>query len=140
MQKLKVRDVMTADVFALTADDSLATLVDAMDARNIRHVPVVNEDGDLVGLVSQRDLVRGALGDAADLPFNIARDLLADTKVGTLMTLEPETVEPNDALATAGQLLLDYKFGCLPVVEGDHLVGILTESDFVKLVVEQQQS
>ncbi len=133
----KVRDIMTTDLFTLRADDSLETLYDAMDLRHIRHVPVVDDDGDLVGLVSQRDLLKGALGDAEALPVSIKRDLLSEIKVSQIMTLDPESVEPSEDLSSAGATLLEYKFGCLPVCENRSLVGIITESDFVKLVIKQ---
>ena len=137
MNQFKVRDIMTTELFTLRADDSLETLYDAMDLRHIRHVPVVDEEGDLVGLVSQRDLLKGALGEAEALPVSVRRDVLSEVKVGQIMTLDPEPVEPDEDLAIAGTTLLEYKFGCLPVCEGTKLVGIVTEADFVKMVIKQ---
>ena len=138
MTNLKVRDLMTSEVLSLNANDTLEKLYDAMDANHFRHMPVINDDGDLVGLVTHRDLIKNALGAAEELPVGMQRDLLQQTKVGEVMTVEPETVSAETDLASAGQLLLEYKFGCLPVVEGDQLVGILTEADFVRHVVDSQ--
>jgi CBS domain-containing membrane protein len=137
MGSLKVRDVMTGDVFALTANDTLDTLYDLMDAKKIRHMPIVNADHALVGLVTERDMLKGALGLTDDLPVNIQHDVLAQVKVGSIMTMEPETCDPEDELVAAAQIMLENKYGCLPVVDGDRLVGILTEADFVKLAIEQ---
>jgi CBS domain-containing membrane protein len=59
--------------------------------------------------------------------------------VAEIMTVVPETADPEMLVEEAGQLLLEYKFGCLPVVEGTKLVGILTEADFVRHVVEGER-
>lgn len=134
---LKVRDLMTDNVATVQVDDDLSVLYDLMDSRRIRHVPVLDEDGDLVGIVSQRDLIRGALGDAGGLPMSAQRDLLRSAQVGAIMVTEPTTVESDTSLREAGELLLEHKLGCLPVLEGDELVGIITESDFVRYTVEQ---
>lgn len=136
MKNLKVRDLMTEDVVTVTARSSLADLYDLMDARHIRHVPVVDEEGTLVGIVTHRDLVRGFSRDTSQLPLSAQRDVLRATPVKEVMSLDPETVEPDSPLRDAGDLLLEHKLGCVPVVEGERLAGILTESDFVRYVVE----
>lgn len=134
---LFVRDLMTEDVATVAVDDDLSVLYDLMDARRIRHVPVIDEAGELVGIVSQRDLMRGALGEAGGLPMSAQRDLLRSASVGAIMVTEPMTVEPDTTLREAGEILLEHKLGCLPVLDGDELVGIITESDFVRYTVEQ---
>lgn len=136
MGSLKVQDLMTKDVVSLGPHDTLEEVYDLMDNKHFRHVPVVNEDGELMGLITQRDLLKGALGDVDELPVGLQREMLSQTKVEEVMTVEPETVEPTTPLLAAGQLLLEHKFGCLPVVDGTTLVGILTESDFVRQVVD----
>ena len=136
MGSLKVQDLMTKDVVSLGPHDTLEEVYDLMDNKHFRHVPVVNEDGELMGLITQRDLLEGALGDVDELPVGLQREMLSQTKVEEVMTVEPETVEPTTPLLAAGQLLLEHKFGCLPVVDGTTLVGILTESDFVRQVVD----
>jgi CBS domain-containing membrane protein len=132
-----VRDLMTEKVFTLGPRDNLVALEDLMDARRVRHVPIVDREGDLVGLVSHRDLARSVLGRMDELPMSVERDLLRGRKVREIMTAEPETVEPETRLAEAAALLLENKIGCLPVVEGMHLVGILTEADFVRDFLER---
>jgi CBS domain-containing protein len=136
-EMLSVRDLMTDQVETVRSGEDLTVVYDLMDARRIRHVPVLDEDDTLVGIVSQRDLLRGALGDAAGLPVSAQRDLLKSATVDAIMVTEPITVEPETTLREAGELLLEHKLGCLPVLDGDELVGILTESDFVRHTVEQ---
>lgn len=136
MGKLKVMDLMTENVFSVNADEDLARLSDLMEDIHVRHMPVKDKEGRLVGLVSQRDLLRSALYTAKDLPLTEQRELLQRMTVGEIMTADPETAEMDDDIEEAGRVMLDNKLGCLPVVEGGKLVGILTEADFVKFVVE----
>ncbi len=137
MAKLTVRDLMTDKIFALRADDDIQMLRDLMDERNVRHVPVVDEDRHLVGLVSQRDLLRNIYPSASELPVGTQHEVLKRIKVSEIMTKDVETVEPDDDLAAAAQVMLDNKYGCVPVVEAGRVEGILTESDFVRYLAEQ---
>lgn len=132
VREAEVRDLMTDRVFSLQPADDLEALYDLMDAHHVRHVPIVDRDGDLVGLVTQRDLARSALGTQDVLPLSAQQEILRRRKVREIMATEVETVEPDASLKAAAEMLLENKIGCLPVVEGAHLVGILTESDFVR--------
>ncbi|HKD10439.1 MAG TPA: CBS domain-containing protein [Thermoanaerobaculia bacterium] len=132
-----VRDLMTEKVYTLRPKDDLATLYDLMDSRHVRHVPVVDADGEIVGLVTHRDLSRSALGPLDDLPLSAEREELRRRKVRDIMATEPDTIEPDAPLQDAAQMLLENKIGCVPVVEGLHLVGILTEADFVRDYLER---
>lgn len=132
MKDLRVRDLMTDRVVSVRPSDTVDKIYDAMTARSIRHLVVIDEEGDLVGVVSHRDLLRHALIERSDLPLFVQRAVLRRTRVDEVMTSEVETVEPDQPLAEAAQVMFDYKIGCLPVVEGRRVSGILTESDFVK--------
>ncbi len=134
----EVRDLMTDRVFTVGPLDDLESLYELMDAHHVRHVPVVDRDGDLVGLVTQRDLARHALGAQEDLPLSMQQEILHRRRVREIMATEVDTVEPDESLRTAAEMLIENKIGGLPVVEGQHLVGILTESDFVRLYVKEK--
>ena len=131
-----VRDLMTSDVVTLRADDQLASFRDVLYDHGFRHVPVVDEDGNLVGLVTERDLLRNVLTDQADIPISVRDEGMYSTQIGDIMIQDVETVEPEAQLPTAAQLMLDNKFGCLPVTDGPLLVGILTESDFIRFFTQ----
>ena len=133
----KVRDLMTPDPYTLGPRDTLAALYDLMDSRRVRHVPIVDSDGELVGLLTHTDLAMTALGSVSDLPLSQERDLLQRRRIREVMITEVETVEADTPLAEAAATLFENKIGCLPVVEGNRLVGILTESDFVRRFVEE---
>lgn len=140
MSELKVRDLMTEKVYSIREDEDLARLNDLMSDIRVRHVPVVDKEGQLMGLVSHRDLLRSALHLEEGLPSSQVRDLLKNTAVREIMVTDVETTDPNEDIREAGRILLENKLGCLPVVEGNGLVGILTEADFVKYVVEEGES
>ncbi len=136
MGKLLVRDLMTPAVVAVRPEDDAGTLCDLMAERRVRHMPVVDENEEVVGLVSHRDLLRNSLIEQADVPAFVARAVLEKVKVADVMTGDVETVGPDVDIREAAQAMFENKYGCLPVVEGRHLVGILTEADFVRFLAE----
>lgn len=136
MPIMRVRDLMTRDVIAVSPGDSLARLRDLMYDRDVRHMPVIEANRDLVGLVSQRDLLRNHLIEQADVPDFVEDALLQELQVAEVMTTGVLSVEADVDIREAAQILYESKYGCLPVVEGPRLVGILTESDFVRLMAE----
>jgi len=134
MTELQVADLMTEKVVFARENDRLDTVYDVMAENHIRHIPVVNKDQEVIGLVSQRDLVGAALFTDQSMPLSQVRDLLREIKVSEVMIRGAETTEPDESLREAGLKMLENKFGCLPVVEGQTLIGILTEADFVQYV------
>ena len=100
---------------------------------------MVDRDSDLVGLVSHRDLLRTSLVEQPDLTDYMEEALLESSTVSAVMIEEVATVEPDTRLQEAAEVMFENKYGCLPVVEGRRLVGILTESDFVRLVAKGAQ-
>ena len=131
---MKVRDLMSADVAPVFRNDQLLIADDVMRLGRIRHTPVLDEGtGEVVGILSQRDLFRGALARALGYGEHAQQKVLGMLLVKDVMTNDPATIAPDAPLADAARLMLERKIGCLPVVEGGKLVGILTESDFVRL-------
>jgi CBS domain-containing membrane protein len=129
-----VKDVMTADVTTLKRNEKLTLADDLMNLGRIRHLPVVDDDGgQVIGIVSQRDLFRGALAQAIGYGQHARRKLLDTLLVKEVMTSDPTTTTSDTPLADAASVLMEKKIGCLPVIESGRLVGILTEGDFVKL-------
>lgn len=132
---MRVRDLMTEGVFVVGVEDDLETVTNLMDDRNIRHAPVVDGAGNLVGLVTQRDLLRtGLASGAGQLPPEAERQARLHVCVGEIMNPDVVTARPDQDIRDAARIMLDNKFGCLPVVEDHRLVGIVTESDFVRLM------
>ena len=105
-----------------------------MRNERIRHLPVLGDAGRLVGIVSQRDLFFNALVRALG-HGTVARDrALGSIAVKEVMTEDVVTATPETPITAAAQMMVDRKIGCLPVVEGDAVVGILSESDIVAAV------
>jgi CBS domain-containing membrane protein len=133
---MRVRDLMTSVVYTLTPRDDLFAVQNVMDEHNIRHIPVVDRDQDLVGLVTMRDLLRSRSPRDDELPLEMREARMHDMRVAEVMTQGVATIEPDSDLQEAALLMLDNKFGCLPVVQGSRLAGILTEADFVRYFSE----
>jgi CBS domain-containing membrane protein len=133
-----VSDLMTREVVTLDANEALVVADDVMGLARIRHMPVLDEDDAVIGLVSQRDLFRGALARALGYGEFAQKKLLGIMRVKEVMTTELVTVPPETTLVEAAKLMTDRKIGCLVVVEEGKLAGILTESDFVQLVLSPE--
>jgi len=123
---------MSSPVQTIQSRASLASALDAMMAADIRHLPVVDGEGRLCGIITERDLFRHAL---ADTSLDNQRGYLEHLRVEDVMATRPRTVGPDIDLKDAGRTMFILKYGCLPVVEGELLVGILTEADFIRLVM-----
>lgn len=134
----RVKDVMTPDVTTLKRNEKLTLADDVMNLGRIRHLPVLDDDGkEVVGIVSQRDLFRGALAQALGYGQRARRKLLDTLFVKDVMATDVLTTTPDTPLAEAARVLMERKIGCLPVIEDGRLVGILTEGDFVAWVARK---
>jgi len=121
---LSVRDVMSTDLVTVTPPESARRAYELMRDRRIRHLPVV-ADGRLVGVLSDRDLRPVLLSPG-----------LAGATVGELMSENLTTIRPDAPVEDAASLLVVKKIGCLPVIDGPRLVGIVTETDLLAVLVE----
>jgi CBS domain-containing membrane protein len=127
-----VSDFMSPEVATLERNDELTIADDVMKLGRIRHLPVLDDDGEtLVGIVSQRDLLRGALARCLGYGEHAQQKLLAQLHVKEVMTGDVQTIAPDAPIEEAARRMIDAKIGCLVVVDGARMVGILTESDFV---------
>lgn len=130
-------DLMVKDVKTCCTTDTLGHARLLMKEFRIRHLPVVDPDsGDYVGVVTQKAILREALEIAnkfgmADLEYQESKRL-----VDSIMEKDAETVQPQLSLRDAGRFFVESKHGCLPVLEGGKVVGILSSADFVKLSVQ----
>lgn len=126
-----VRDIMSRSVTTLKRNDKLSEVGDLMKVDRIRHMPILDERGALVGVVSQRDLFLSGLVRALGFGTSSTEKVLDSLRVKEVMTKDVITTSPDTPLSEAAQVMCDKKIGCLPVIDGDDLVGILTEGDFV---------
>ena len=118
-----VEQFMVTDLFTVRPEDVIDLAANLMQWRHVRHVPVEDNEGKLVGIVSHRDLLRlFALGSSNGKTETIVRDVMTEN----LVTITPET-PTLDALT----LMRDNNIGCLPVVKNERLVGLITAYDFL---------
>jgi len=136
MKERSVGDLMSRDPVTMPEGESLKALRDKMLENQIRHMPVVDAHNRLLGLVTHRDLLRHTLIERPRISAYVEDTLLEELRVEDVMGTEIECVSPTTGLRQAAALMLEKKYGCLPVVEGEVLVGILTEADFLRLALE----
>jgi CBS-domain-containing membrane protein len=129
---MHVKDLMRRQVVTLSVTSTLDIATDIMTMGRIRHLPVVDDGGMLVGIVTQRDLYRAAISSVLRLGEKAEREWLGKVPVFDVMTADVVTVGPEEGIIDALTRLLDRKVGALPVVERGRLVGLLTETDCLR--------
>lgn len=133
---LKVTDLMTREVFTLRSSDTLKTARSMMSLARIRHIPIVGDRMEFEGLVTHRDILNATLSQFAEVDRTTRDEIESGIPIAEIMRTDVKTVAPDSELRDAAGLLLDHKYGCLPVVGPDGLEGIITEADFLKLTIK----
>jgi CBS domain-containing protein len=119
-----VADIMTTAVLTVSPDEPIESVELAMKVANVRHVPVVGRHNRLVGVVSDRDILRAARGPTT-------------RPIAEIMSPEVRTVRPHELARRALDVLMAHRIGCLPVVAEDRqLIGLVTESSYLRLARE----
>lgn len=131
-----VRDLMTASVTTIGRNETLKSADDVMRLGRIRHLPVLDDDGSLAGIVSQRDLFHSGLLRALGYGSHARERALEESLVKEAMKTEVVTTTPETPLKDAATVMLERKIGCLVVLSRGKIAGILTEADFVRLALE----
>lgn len=137
MKQELVGDWMTREVITITPDTSLKEAHDIMSEKSIRRLPVVAH-GKILGIVTLGDIRGAEPSRASSLSIWEVHHLLANLKVSEIMTRNLTTIQQNASIGEAARILLEKKFSGLPVLDDEnHLVGIITESDIFRLVVNE---
>jgi len=130
-----VADWMTREVVTIAPDDSVAHAMHLMRDRKIKHLPVL-KDGRLVGVISDRDIKAFAPSKATALDVYEINYLLAKATVKEAMGATLTTTTPEAPVEEAALVMLDGNIGCLPVLKGDALVGIISDRDIFRSLVD----
>jgi len=138
MTTKQVKDWMNPDVIIVSSSCTLPDAYWLMLENKIRRLPVV-EKGTLVGMVTLADLRNMTPFSIAGVDVIHISDRLAKLPVRQLMSVDTKTISPTAPLIDAARLMLKHKISALPVLDGDKLVGIITESDIFRAFVELEE-
>ncbi|MCX7855188.1 MAG: CBS and ACT domain-containing protein [Anaerolineae bacterium] len=131
-----VGERMTKRPITVTEETSLPEALELMRQEKIRRLPVLDKHGKLVGIVTELDLLRASPSPATTLSIYEIPYLLSKVKMRDIMTREVITVTEDTPIEEAARIMADNKIGGLPVMRDDKLVGIITETDIFKLMLE----
>ncbi len=132
---LKVKDMMTSELFSLKSTDTLRTARSMMSLARIRHIPIADKAGAFIGLLTHRDILKASISRFAEVDRSVQDEIDAGIPIAEIMRTDVTAVSSDLDVRDAAELLLNHKYGCLPVVDDDKLVGIITEADFLKLTI-----
>jgi acetoin utilization protein AcuB len=127
---------MTGAVVTVRPDMAVLDARHLMLQRRIRHLLVTNEGGELVGIVTDRDIRLNLPSQATSLSVWEINHLLTQLTVGRVMSQSVITVGPDREARDAAELMLEHTIGALPVMDGGHLIGIITETDVMRAFVK----
>ena len=132
-----VRDIMTSSPVSLQKDDKLSLAEEVMTGGRIRHLPIL--DGErLVGVLSEADLFHSAFKVLHFRPDE-QRKFVKSLKVEDVMSKHVVSVPADTSIRAAARLMMEKKLGCLPVVEGERLCGLVTKSDMLRCLAERKE-
>ncbi len=130
---ITVNEVMSENVITLKASESVYTARELMKKQDIRHIPIVDDNLYPIGIITQRDILR-----AQDSELNGEHHAAVDAEqvqLEQIMSRKISYARPKDSLRSAGLKLQKHKYGCLPVMDNNQLVGIITDYDFVGIAI-----
>jgi acetoin utilization protein AcuB len=130
---------MTKNVITVLPHDKIIAAFELMQGRGIRHLPVV-ENGELKGLVTDRDIRLALIPSPVSTPEERMFHLGALEQVDEIMTTDLITVAPTTTIEEAAKLMAKYKIGAVPVVADGKLVGILTETDILRVFIDMLET
>ncbi len=132
---LRVKDIMTTKVFTIQPNKRLRAVEEIMNWAHVRHVPVIDDHGRLVGIVSHRDLMGAAVSTLQVRIAEVERTQhISAIEVRQFMHHPIATIGPDERVQRAAHLMRSLKIGCLTVLEDQRLVGIVTEADLLHIV------
>jgi acetoin utilization protein AcuB len=133
-----MREKIQRNPVTISPDASFFEARNLIHEKGVRHLPVVDKSGKLLGIVTDRDIREAAPSDATLLSVQELNYLLGKLKVSAFMTPKEKliTITPDTLIEEAVQLMHDHKIGCLPVMEGNKLYGIFTETDALAHLVD----
>lgn len=127
---------MTRNPITCAPDMSIQDASDLMKNEHVHRLPVLDKNGKLVGVISEKDILKAAPSPASTLSVYETNYLLSKLTVKEIMKRKPVTVSKDTTIEDAATIMIDQDLSCLPVLEGDKLIGIVSKTDLFKMLVE----
>ncbi len=128
---ITVEEFMTSELHTMSESDTIEDARRVMTEKHIRHIPVTGDDGSLAGLVTQRDILAATQPESTKQESGVGEA----ASLSDIMIRDVRVVHKTDSLRTAAMYMQSHKYGCLPVLSDGHLVGIITDSDFIAIAI-----
>lgn len=131
-----VGERMSKPVVTISPETTINEAFDLLRKKEIQRLPVLSKDGKLIGIVSDHDLINASPSPATTLSIWEMNYLLAKIKVEDVMTKKVITVDISTPIEQAARIMADNKIGGMPVMDGDQVVGVITDTDLFKIFLE----
>jgi len=131
-----VSDWINTKVFTVSPDDNISLAIKLLKEKNIKHLPVIKENRKVVGILSDRDIKDYTPSKATTLDIHELHYVLFNTRVKEIMVKKVYTTTPRTPIEEAAMVMFDRNIGCLPVVEKDKLVGIISDRDIFRVLID----
>lgn len=132
----KINELMTSPVYSLRETDTLQSARVLMEKKRIRHVPIIASDNAFRGLITNRDVLANTISHLANIDPATQDEIDAGIPLQEIMRTDVHTITPDHSVREAAHILYNHKYGCLPVVDGGKLVGIISDRDMYRILVE----
>ena len=132
---ITIDEFMTPEPFTLRETDTLSDARKVMTERDIRHIPITDNEKHLLGLVTQRDVLAATAPESVHQVRSAPQMADSDIKLSDIMIRDVSVIHRTDSLRRAAIYIQSHKYGCLPVLSSNSLVGIITDSDFIDIAI-----
>ena len=138
LKDVKLKEIMTDRIVTVHVDALFSEVAEKLTNHGFRHLPIINDEKQLVGLITERDLFKiQAPRRLEDGSWYFDKDMLDAVILRTVMTQNPFTMHPDDSLGEAVVQMVRKKYGCIPVVDQNgRLCGIITQMDILKIAAQ----
>ncbi len=134
-QMITIEEFMTPEPYTLRETDSINDAWEIMIGKHVRHIPITDDNNHVLGLVTQRDVLAATDPGAIREAKSASHEVKSDVTLSEIMIRDVTVIHKEDSLRKAALYLQSHKYGCLPVVLDDRLVGIITDSDFIDIAI-----
>ncbi len=138
MEKIRIKGLLNKKVITADQNENLKSIISLMNENGVNHIPIVNEEGLLVGILSKHDIYRNLLKLSMKTTGETYSEISLNTVLAKeIMTMEPVRLSPQSSVNLAAEILMQGRFHAVPVVENERIVGIVTSKDILQLLTKK---